>query len=274
MLWLSLLLGCGETITLDMKLKDGQRVTLTDRVQNTVRSIDRGVILEGLRLRVNRDVTAAGVVGEQEVGWVERVQQVRVERAVGGQELVWDSALGGRPPEELGGALDLKSRVRDVRIGADRSVLIKQASADALAAGADPSMIATWDDPGHLDVVDIGLMHAPDGEVRVGQSWETEYLAITQFEGNAYESRLDTVWRVDRIDGNVIQMTQTSVLDKHAIPTEFGWVVSAARGRGTLVFNREVGLPTEYNEQVTYTMNSVDTEIDQMVTLNRFYSVD
>ena len=131
MLWLSLLLGCGETITLDMKLKDGQRVTLTDRVQNTVRSIDRGVILEGLRLRVNRDVTAEGVVGEQEVGWVERVQQVRVERAVGGQELVWDSALGGRPPEELGGALDLKSRVRDVRIGADRSVLIKQASADS-----------------------------------------------------------------------------------------------------------------------------------------------
>ncbi|MCO4747004.1 MAG: hypothetical protein KC912_19560 [Proteobacteria bacterium] len=274
MVWLLLLLGCGETIDLETKFQEGDTLIVTDRVQNTVKSIERGVILEGLRVKSRRDVVAGGILGQEDIGWVERVDQLRVERAVSGRELVWDSSLGGKPPEELEGALGKKEEVRDVRIAADSSVMLKIAQASDLVEGGSPENILSFDDQAFLDVVDLGLLTAPKGEIRVGQTWVSELASNNHFDHQDHASRITVNWRVDRIDGKLVQLTHSMTLVGRSKPKEHGFMVARARGRGTLVFDAEAGVPTEYNEEITYTMASADSEVDQMVTRSRYYTID
>ncbi|TNE84101.1 MAG: hypothetical protein EP330_30765 [Deltaproteobacteria bacterium] len=274
MVWLLFLLGCGATINLDAKLNEGQTLEVSDRVQNTVKSIEKGIILEEVRLKTRREVTTPGILGEDAVGWVERVKALRVDRAMSGKESVWDSSLGGKPPKELEGAELMLSRVRDVQVSADGKVVIKEAQAEDLAEGGDPSRILSWDDMAYLDVVDLGLLQAPRGELRVNQQWTTELAGTTHFDHEDHDTRITVDWRVDRIDGSIVQLTQTMSSVGNTTPKEFGFVVGHARGRGTLVFDTEAGVPKEYNEEITYTMASADSEVDQMLTRSRLYSLE
>lgn len=270
LLWLFLITGCGGGVGVQLQVREGEQLEAVERLQNTVRTIERGIILEEVQQRWVRDTVTAGTLGKTDVAWTQKTTSARVKRSMGGRDATWDSRVDDAPPQALAGAESILDVMSETHVSASGEVLIREGTSEVLFTGVNDAAIHERSGAVHLDIVDAGMLSAPVG-LREGTVWQTRLAATTHFEHEDHESEITVNWMVDRISGDTVLLGHTMASVGRLTPKAKGFVLSRAAGKGTLLIDAKRGVPLEYSEDVTYTMASVDSEIDQKIQRRREY---
>ena len=80
-----------------LQVREGEQLEAVERLQNTVRTIERGIILEEVQQRWVRDTVTAGTLGKTDVAWTQKTTSARVKRSMGGRDATWDSRVDDAP---------------------------------------------------------------------------------------------------------------------------------------------------------------------------------